>query len=69
MMVLSIENMMRKRFNVIYPDFVEQLQKTPRIQTAGNSVCMLVKINIPLKTEFSILKVNMSTIEKRRQKR
>ena len=63
-----LKNMMT-RFNVIYPDFVEQLQqKHPEFRQQEIQFCMLVKINIPLKDIASILNVSMSTIEKRRQK-
>jgi tetratricopeptide (TPR) repeat protein len=63
-----LKNMMT-RFNVIYPDFVEQLQqKYPEFRQQEIQFCMLVKINIPLKDIASILNVSMSTIEKRRQK-
>ena len=63
-----LKNMMT-RFNVIYPDFVEQLQqKHPEFRQQEIQFCMLVKINIPLKDIASILNVSMSTIEKRRHK-
>lgn len=63
-----LKNMMT-RLNVIYPDFVEQLQqKHPEFRQQEIQFCMLVKINIPLKDIASILNVSMSTIEKRRQK-
>ena len=63
-----LKNMMT-RFNVIYPDFVEQLQqKHPEFRQQEIQFCMLIKINIPLKDIASILNVSMSTIEKRRQK-